>query len=111
MRRLLVLAAVGAIVAAAFLIPAPELAPEPLQGLVLEGPGLSSPEDASIWYCPWAQSDASRDSVFGVVSLAEATAAFTLARGRARPGGRHRLGVGDGAGGGHPGTERGCPAG
>ncbi|HSQ36913.1 MAG TPA: DUF5719 family protein [Acidimicrobiia bacterium] len=78
MRRLLVLAAAGAMVGAAFLIPAPDPAPEPLQGLVIEAPGLSSPEDASIWYCPWAQSDASRDSVFGVASLAEATAAFTL---------------------------------
>ena len=78
MRRLLVPAAVGGVLAVAFLIPAPEPPPEPLQGLIIEAPGLSSPEDASIWYCPWAQSDASRDSVFGVVSLAEADASFTL---------------------------------
>lgn len=78
MRRLLVMAAVGAVFAIAFLIPAPDPAPEPLQGLIIEAPGLSSPEEASIWYCPWAQSDASRDSVLGIASLAEATAAFTF---------------------------------
>ncbi len=78
MRRLLLLAAVGAVLAVAFLIPAPDPAPEPLQGLIVEAPGLSSPAEASIWYCPWAQSDASRDSVFGVVSLVEAAAVFTF---------------------------------
>jgi hypothetical protein len=78
MRRLGVLAAVGAVTAVAFLVPAPDPAPEPLAGLVIEAPGLSSPEDASIWYCPWAQSDAFRDSVLGVVSLAEATVDFTF---------------------------------
>lgn len=78
MRRLLVLAAVGGIVALAFLVPEPEPAPEPLQGLVIAPPGLSSPEDAGIWYCPWAQADASRDSMFGVASLAAASVSFTF---------------------------------
>jgi hypothetical protein len=78
MRRLLVLAAAGAIVAVAFLVPEPDPSPEPLQGLIIEAPGLSSPEEASIWYCPWAQADAYRDSVFGVVSLARASVSFTF---------------------------------
>lgn len=78
MRRLLVLVAVGATAAGALLVRAPDPLPEPLAGLVIEAPGLSSPDDASIWYCPWAQSDTARDSVFGVVSLAEATVDFTF---------------------------------
>ena len=78
MRRLLILVAVGSALAVAVLLPAPEPAPDPLQGLIIEPPGLSSPEDESIWYCPWAQSDAFRDSVLGVVALQEATAAFTF---------------------------------
>ncbi len=78
MRRFLVLAAAGGVAAVALLIPAPDPAPEPLAGLVIEAPGLSSPDDAAIWYCPWAQSDAFRDSVLGVVSLAEATVDFTF---------------------------------
>jgi len=78
MRRLLVLAVAGGVAALALLVPAPEPAPEPLAGLVIEAPGLSSPDDAGIWYCPWAQSDAFRDSVLGVVSLAEATVDFTF---------------------------------
>jgi len=77
-RRLLVLLAVGAVAAGAFLLPAPEAPPEPLTGLIIEPPGLSSPEEAGIWYCPWAQSDAFRDTLFGVASLREATATFTF---------------------------------
>jgi hypothetical protein len=78
MRRLLLLAATGAVAAAALLLPAPDPEPEPLAGLVIEAPGLSSPDDAAIWYCPWAQSDSFRDSVLGVVSLADATVDFTF---------------------------------
>jgi len=78
MRRWLVLVLVAAVGAAAFLVPAPAAPPEPLTGLIIEPPGLSSPEGAGIWYCPWAQSDASRDTTFGVASLQEATADFTF---------------------------------
>lgn len=78
MRRLLALAVAGGVAALAFLAPEPDPAPEPLQGLVIETPGLSSPDDASIWYCPWAQADAARDSVFGAASLAAASVAFTF---------------------------------
>jgi hypothetical protein len=77
-RRLLVLAAVAAICAVALLAPAPDSPPEPLYGLVIEAAGLSSPEEARIWYCPWAQADASRDSVIGVASLDEASVTFTF---------------------------------
>jgi hypothetical protein len=78
MRRvsLLILAAVA--VAGAVLLPTPEPLPEPLTGLIIEPPGLSSPEEAGIWYCPWSQSDTGRDTTFGVASLAEATAQFTF---------------------------------
>jgi len=78
MRRALVLLLVAVAAAAGVLLPAPEAPREPLTGLIIEPPGLSSPEDAGIWYCPWAQSDASRDTAFGVASLEEATAAFTF---------------------------------
>jgi hypothetical protein len=78
MRRLLVLAVVGTAAAVSFLLPAPTPAPEPLRGLIIAPPGLTSPEEASIWYCPWAQADSARDSVLGVVALAEATAVFTF---------------------------------
>ncbi len=69
---------VGAAAAGAFLVPAPAAPPEPLTGLIIEPPGLSSPEEAGIWYCPWAQSNAFRDTTFGVASLQPATAAFTF---------------------------------
>jgi hypothetical protein len=78
MRRWLVLMAVAAVGAVAFLVPAPAAPPEPLTGLIIEPPGLSSPEEAGIWYCPWAQSDAFRDTTFGVASLQDATAGFTF---------------------------------
>jgi hypothetical protein len=78
MRRVLLLVAVGAVVAAAALLPRPEVPPEPLTGLIIEPPGLTSPEDAAIWYCPWAQSDASRDTTFGIASLRAAVGVFTF---------------------------------
>jgi len=77
-RRLLLLIAVGAVAAGAVLLPAPDPLPDPLTGLIIEPPGLSSPEDAGIWYCPWAQSSTVLDTVFGVASLQEATADFTF---------------------------------
>lgn len=78
MRRLAVLIIAAAAVVVALLVPAPEPAAEPLQGLVIEAPGLSSPQDAAIWYCPWAQADSARDSLLGVVSLSPASADFTF---------------------------------
>lgn len=78
MRRLLVVVAVGAVAALAYLVRPPDPTPEPLGGLTIEVPGLSSPEEASIWYCPWAQSDASRDSVLAVAALSESVGTFTF---------------------------------
>ncbi|OFW67147.1 MAG: hypothetical protein A2Z12_03725 [Actinobacteria bacterium RBG_16_68_21] len=78
MRRLaLVLVVVAMAVFAALLSP-PDPPPEPLAGLIIDRPGIESPIDAAIWYCPWAQSDTDRDSFLAVASLAPATADFTL---------------------------------
>jgi hypothetical protein len=78
MRRLLTLLVVAAAAIGAALLPAPEPAAAPLQDLIIEPPGLTSPQQATIWYCPWAQSSAYRDSVLAVASLQDATASFTF---------------------------------
>jgi hypothetical protein len=78
MKRLIVLAVAGLIIAGAALLPEPAPPPDPLAGLVIDRPGLESPLDASIWYCPWAQANASRDSILAVVSMDSATAFLTL---------------------------------
>lgn len=77
-RRLLVVMVVGGLAAAAWFVPRPEPPPEPLAGLVIDRPGLESPADAAIWYCPWAQSNATRDSVLSIASLEPASAHFTF---------------------------------
>ncbi len=78
MRRILLLIAVVVLGAVAAALPEPEAAPEPLADLVLDLPGLSSPADAPIWYCPWAQASTERDSVLAVASMEQATALFTF---------------------------------
>jgi hypothetical protein len=78
MRRTFVSILLGALVVGAYLLPAPDLEPEPLAGVIIDGPGLHSPIDASIWYCPWAQSTAERDSTFAVASMGAAQAQFTF---------------------------------
>jgi hypothetical protein len=77
-RRSLVVLAVAGLAAAAWMAPRPEPPPEPLAGLVIERPGLESPADAGIWYCPWAQANASRDSLISIASLEPASAEFTF---------------------------------
>ncbi|MEE9298075.1 MAG: DUF5719 family protein [Acidimicrobiia bacterium] len=78
MRRLLVVGLVLGLGGIAAILPAPEAPPDPLASLVIIRPGIESPVDASIWYCPWAQANASRDSFFGVATLTDADAEFTL---------------------------------
>jgi hypothetical protein len=78
MRRGLAVVAVAAIAAIAALMPEPPEAPEPLLDLVIDRPGIESPLDASIWYCPWAQANAARDSQFAVASLSASEAEFTF---------------------------------
>ena len=78
MRRTSVALLLGALVVGAYLLPAPDPAPEPLAGVIIDRPGLQSPVDASIWYCPWAQSTAERDSTFSVASMGAAQAQFTF---------------------------------
>lgn len=78
MRRIAALGLGVALGALAVALPAPRPPAEPLAGLAFDRPGIESPVDASIWYCPWAQSNASRDSFLGVASLANADAAFTF---------------------------------
>jgi hypothetical protein len=68
----------GALLAGASLMPAPDPEPEPLAGVIIDRPGLDSPVDASIWYCPWAQASTERDSVFALASMAPARAEFTF---------------------------------
>jgi hypothetical protein len=77
-KRIAAAAVVLVLVVVAALLTAPEPAPEPLAGLIIDRPGIESPVDAAIWYCPWAQSDAERDSFLGVASIAPATEAFTF---------------------------------
>ena len=72
-RTLLTLAVVlGAALAAA--VPRPADPPEPLAGLVITEPDLSTPLDDSIWYCAWAQAGSVRDSFLAVASLEQAVA-------------------------------------
>jgi len=77
-KRISVMVIMGVLAAATLLVPRPADAPEPLAGLIIERPGLASPVDASIWYCAWAQSNASRDSLLSIASLDPATASFTF---------------------------------
>jgi hypothetical protein len=78
MRRVLVSVLVVTLGAIAAFMPRPPEPDEPLLELVLDRPGIESPLDASIWYCPWAQANAARDSFFSVASLAASDAEFTF---------------------------------
>jgi len=78
MRRIIVVTLILALGVLAAILPAPELPPEPLAGLIIDRPAIESPVEASIWYCPWAQANAGRDSFFGVASMADADADFTF---------------------------------
>lgn len=78
MRRLVIVLALVAVAGLALALPEPESPGEPLAGLIIDQPGIESPVDASIWYCPWAQANASRDSILGVASLAESDAEITF---------------------------------
>jgi len=77
-KRAVLLVLLGILAVAATILPAPEPPPEPLEDFVLDRPGLSSPTEASIWYCPWAQASAERDSLIAVASMDPATASFTF---------------------------------
>ena len=77
-RTLLLTVTLSALVVVAALLAPPEPPPEPLAGLIIDRPGIESPVDAAIWYCPWAQAAADRDSFIGVASVAPADANFTF---------------------------------
>lgn len=78
MRQAIAVLVIAAVAGLAALLPAPPEPEEPLLGLVLDRPGIESPIDAPIWYCPWAQANASRDSFFGIASLLDSDAEFTF---------------------------------
>ncbi len=78
MKRIAAAVVIAVLVVVAGLLTAPEPPPEPLAGLIIDRPGIESPPDAAIWYCPWAQSDAERDSVVAVASVGQATEDFTF---------------------------------
>jgi len=78
MRRIIVVTLILALGGLAAILPAPEPPPEPLAGFIIDRPAIESPVEASIWYCPWAQANAGRDSFFGVASMADADADFTF---------------------------------
>lgn len=78
MRRLLLAVLAGALALGVALLPSPPSPPPPLTGLIIDAPGIESPADASIWYCPWAQASAERDSVITVASMTPADADFTF---------------------------------
>jgi len=77
-KRTSILVLMAAVVTLGFLVPRPAEAPEPLAGLIIEKPGLTSPTDAGLWYCAWAQSNASRDALLSVASMEPASASFTF---------------------------------
>lgn len=78
MRRVLLAGAIAALGVSAVLIPEPVTPPPPLSGVVIERLGISSPVDATIWYCPWAQATTTRDSEIALVSGAPAVAELTF---------------------------------
>ena len=78
MKRIPTIVALGVVAGVALLLPPPPDAPEPLAGVVIDRPGIESPIDASIWYCPWAQASADRDSFMAVASVTPADAEFTF---------------------------------
>ncbi|MCB2223888.1 MAG: hypothetical protein KQH83_06890 [Actinobacteria bacterium] len=77
-KKVAILVVMAAVAAGGFLVARPEDPPEPLAGLIIEAPGLSSPTDAGLWYCAWAQSNASRDSLLSIASMQPASAEFTF---------------------------------
>lgn len=78
MRRFVILGLALAAAVGAAALPAPPPPAEPLAGLVIDRPGIESPIDASIWYCPWAQANAERDSAVAVAAVVPAEAEFTF---------------------------------
>ena len=78
MRRALLVILIAAVAAAAAVLPRPDAAPEPLADRIIDDPGLATPVDAGIWYCPWAQANAARDSLVAVATMAPATASLTF---------------------------------
>jgi hypothetical protein len=78
MRRLTVVGALAALSIAAIAMPAPEAVPDPLSGVVVDRPGIESPADSAIWYCPWAQATSERDSLVSIATMAPAGADFTF---------------------------------
>jgi hypothetical protein len=78
MKRTSIAVLIGALLAGAYSLPAPDEGPEPLAGVIIERPGIESPIDAAIWYCAWAQSGAERDSVVSVASMTPSLAEFTF---------------------------------
>jgi hypothetical protein len=77
-KRFGIVVLVAALGGLAAVLPAPEPPADPLAGLIIDRPGIESPVDASIWYCPWAQANAARDSFFGIASVTDADAEFTF---------------------------------
>ena len=78
MRRAMTVLMLAALVGGAYLMPPPDPEPTPLAGVVIDRPGLDSPPDASIWYCPWAQAGPDRDSTLAIASVNPAEAQFTF---------------------------------
>jgi len=77
-KRIAIFVVMAVFGAAGFLVQRPADSPEPLAGLIIDRPGLASPTDAGIWYCAWAQANASRDSLVSVASMQPASAALTF---------------------------------
>ena len=77
-KRIAILVVMVGAAAAGFLVPRPADAPDPLAGLIIEKPGLTSPTEAGLWYCAWAQSNASRDSLLSIASMESGSASFTF---------------------------------
>lgn len=78
MRRILLLLVAGGLVAAAFMAPTPpEPEPPTFTGVAIADEGTSGSQ-GSVWYCPWINAGATRDSWLMLAAATSVNATVTL---------------------------------
>ncbi|MFQ5948750.1 MAG: DUF5719 family protein [Acidimicrobiia bacterium] len=78
MRRAIGAALIALVAVTALLLPRPDEPEGSAAGPVDELPFLEPSAIAGVWYCPWGQASATRDSFVAVASVEQATAEFTF---------------------------------